>query len=63
MKKDFKKKRGEKREYTQVEEEWFPKTLLGKKVQSGETTDIDSILTNNIILREPQIAEKLIPNL
>ena len=47
----------------EVKPEWIPKTELGKKVKSGEITDINQILDSNVIIREAEIAEKLMPNL
>lgn len=44
-------------------EEWVPKTIIGRKVQSGEITDVNQLLDNNIVIREPEITETLIPNL
>jgi small subunit ribosomal protein S5 len=44
-------------------EEWRPVTKLGKQVKKGEVTDINKVLDNNIIIREPEITETLIPNL
>ncbi len=46
-----------------VELEWIPKTVLGKKVNSGEITDIDQILKSPDRIMEPQIVDKLLPNL
>lgn len=43
-------------------DEWQPKTALGKKVFSGEITDIDSILDAGLKITEPEIVDKLVPN-
>lgn len=43
--------------------EWKVKTTLGKKVDSGEFTDINSLFDNNVRIREPEIVDKLIPDL
>lgn len=40
---------------------WKPRTELGRKVQSGEITDIDTILDNGMTILEPEIVESLIP--
>ncbi|MDI6826627.1 MAG: 30S ribosomal protein S5 [Candidatus Aenigmarchaeota archaeon] len=51
---------------TKVEEElakWTPKTNLGKAVLRGEVTDINQILDKGGKIKEPQIIDKLIPNL
>jgi small subunit ribosomal protein S5 len=44
-------------------EAWQPKTILGKKVKSGEIKDIDYILDNGIKILEAEIVDALIPNL
>ena len=44
-------------------EEWVPKTKLGKLVKSGEITSIEQIIDNNLIIKEPQITETLMPTL
>ncbi|MBN1923919.1 MAG: 30S ribosomal protein S5 [Nanoarchaeota archaeon] len=51
------------REIEKTEEEWIPKTRLGRMVKSGEVTSIEQILDKNLVIREPQITETLIPNL
>jgi small subunit ribosomal protein S5 len=45
------------------EDEWKPKTELGKKVASGEITDINTILDNGNVIMEKGIIEALIPDL
>ncbi|OQX22165.1 MAG: 30S ribosomal protein S5 [Candidatus Altiarchaeales archaeon A3] len=42
---------------------WIPKTEIGKKVANGEIKSIDEILEKNIRIKEPEIIEKLLPNL
>ena len=44
-------------------ENWVPQTNLGKKVQKGEITNISQIIENNLLIREPEITDYLIPNL
>src|SRR3972149_2943968 len=44
-------------------ESWIPKTDLGKKVKSGEITNIDTILNSGKRILEPQIVDMLLPNL
>jgi len=44
-------------------EAWTPKTTLGKRVKSGEITDIDYILDNGLKILEPEIVDALVPNL
>ncbi len=45
------------------QEEWIPKTELGKKVAAGEITDIDEILNESKKILEYQIVDRLVPNL
>lgn len=42
------------------EEEWIPKTELGKQVKQGEINSIDDILDSNKKILEPEIVDKLI---
>ena len=44
-------------------ESWQPKTELGKKVKSGEITDIDEILDKGYRIMESEIVDILLPNL
>ncbi len=44
-------------------EGWVPKTELGRKVKSGEVTDIDPVLDSGIPILEEQIVDVLMPNL
>ncbi len=44
-------------------EEWSPKTKMGKKVKTKEITDIDEILTSGHPIIEPRIVDELIPDL
>ncbi|MFA5176458.1 MAG: 30S ribosomal protein S5 [Candidatus Nanoarchaeia archaeon] len=46
-----------------VEKEWKPKTEMGRKVASGEITNIDEILNSPQPFLESEIADRLIPNL
>jgi len=46
-----------------TEKEWLAKTELGKKVQSGEITDIDYVLDNGFRIMEVGVVETLVPNL
>lgn len=43
--------------------EWTPKTSLGKKVFEGKITDIEEILKSEQKILEPEIVDKLLPNL
>lgn len=43
--------------------EWTPRTELGRKVLSGEVTDIDTIFENGTKITEPEIVDVLIPDL
>jgi small subunit ribosomal protein S5 len=44
-------------------EKWQPKTGLGRKVLSGEIADIEEILKSGKKISEPEIVDKLVPNL
>lgn len=46
-----------------IEEVWKPKTELGKKVISGEITDIEEILASGKKILEPEIVDRLLPDL
>lgn len=50
-------------EEEKIEEAWQPKTELGKKVLSGEITNIEEILTSGKKILEPEIVDKLLPDL
>ena len=41
---------------------WIPKTTLGKKVMSGEITSIEQVYDLNMPILEPEIVDKLVPN-
>lgn len=43
--------------------DWTPRTSLGKKVQTGEIADIDSILGQGIPILETGIVDTLLPSL
>jgi len=42
---------------------WVPKTSLGKAVMEGKITNIDQILSSGKRILEPEIVDKLLPNL
>ena len=42
---------------------WKPKTILGKKVLSGEITDINKVFAEGMKISESQIVDMLIPDL
>ena len=46
-----------------MEEEWIPKTKLGKLVKEGKITSIDEILDHGWKIKESEIIDKLLPNL
>ncbi len=46
-----------------AEEQWAPKTELGKKVSSGEIKDIEVILDNGYNIMEKEVVELLVPEL
>ncbi len=45
------------------EQEWYPKTKLGRMVFNGEITSIDDIFKLNKKIKEPEIVDFLLPNL
>jgi small subunit ribosomal protein S5 len=47
----------------EIKTSWKPKTDLGKKVLTGEITDIDEILDQGKVIFEPEIVDFLLPNL
>jgi len=46
-----------------IEEEWIPKTELGKKVVRGDITSIDQIFDSGQVILEPEIVNKLLPEI
>lgn len=44
-------------------EKWQPRTSLGKEVFEGKITDIEEIFKSGKIIKEPEIVDKLLPNL
>jgi small subunit ribosomal protein S5 len=42
---------------------WKPRTSLGRDVLDGKVTDIKEILKKGIKIKEPEIVDKLVPNL
>jgi small subunit ribosomal protein S5 len=44
-------------------ENWKPRTSLGREVFEGKITDIDEILKSGRRIAEPEIVDKLVPNL
>ncbi|NYZ79992.1 30S ribosomal protein S5 [Candidatus Micrarchaeota archaeon] len=59
--------RGERRERRPREEDakpdWNPKTKLGKMVLAGEITDMEQVYERNLAILEPEIVDRLVPNL
>ena len=45
------------------EEPWIPKTILGKKVDSGEITSLEEIIQSGSRIQEAGIIKKLLPDL
>ncbi|HXW03557.1 MAG TPA: 30S ribosomal protein S5, partial [Nitrosarchaeum sp.] len=45
------------------EEVWVPKTILGKKVASGEINSIEEIIQDGLRIQESGIIKKLLPDL
>ncbi len=48
---------------TTREEEWKPRTKLGKMIQEGKISTIEEVFTEGLKIREPQIVDILIPDL
>ena len=46
-----------------VEEVWVPKTILGKKVESGEISSLEEIIESGLRIQESGIIKKLLPDL
>jgi len=44
-------------------EKWKPKTSLGREVFEGKITDIDEIFKSGKKISEPEIVDKLVPNI
>jgi len=44
-------------------DKWQPKTSLGKKVFNGEITNIEEILKAGLKISEPEIVDKLVPDI
>lgn len=44
-------------------EEWKPKTELGVLVKEGKISSIDDIFENNLVIKEVEIIDALLPNL
>ncbi len=42
---------------------WTPRTKLGKKVMEGQYSSIDEIIDSGEKIKEPEIVDKLVPNL
>jgi small subunit ribosomal protein S5 len=47
----------------EVKEVWIPKTAIGKKVQAGEITNIDEILSQGLTIMEAGIVNALLPGM
>lgn len=45
------------------QQDWKPRTEIGKMVQRGEITSIDQIFEKGLKIREPEIVDALLPNL
>jgi small subunit ribosomal protein S5 len=60
------KKHGERQQRRKREKptpQWDPKTKLGRLVASGKITSMHDVLTSGLPIREPEIADILLPNL
>jgi len=59
----MKEKDEKKDEIEKKKEEWVPRTKLGKLVQAGEITGLEQVYEKGYVILEPEIVDKLIPNL
>lgn len=57
------RERVSKEEQFEALEAWQPKTELGRKVKAGEVTDVAEVVEYGHRILEPEIVDKLIPNL
>jgi len=48
---------------TTLEEEWKPRTKLGKMILEGSISSMEEVFTEGLKIREPQIVDVLIPDL
>ena len=48
---------------TSHEEEWKPRTKLGKMILEGSVSSIEEVFTEGLKIREPQIVDVLIPDI
>ncbi|MGB9708165.1 MAG: 30S ribosomal protein S5 [Candidatus Pacearchaeota archaeon] len=53
----------EEREKAERISSWIPKTTLGKEVKEEKIKNVDEIFEKNLRILEPEIADKLLPNL
>ncbi|MEM0241200.1 MAG: hypothetical protein QXZ45_05490 [Candidatus Nezhaarchaeales archaeon] len=42
---------------------WVPTTYVGRLVKEGKITSIDEIFANNLVIKEPEIVDALLPDL
>ena len=42
---------------------WVPATYVGRLVKEGKITSIDEIFANNLMIKEPEIVDALLPGL
>lgn len=56
-------RRRDQRDQSKGLEQWVPKTRLGKMIQEGRITSIEEIFMGGMQLKEPQIADTLLPDL
>jgi len=45
------------------EDDWHPKTRLGRRVQEGEITSMEEALESGLPLKEPEIVDTLLPGM
>ena len=56
-------RRRDQRDQSKGLEQWVPKTRFGKMIQEGRITSIEEIFMGGMQLKEPQIADTLLPDL
>jgi len=59
-----KRQRRDRKEKQRVNiDDWVPKTELGKMVKAKQITEMGQVFANNMIIREPEIVDFLLPDL
>ena len=47
----------------EMKSDWMPKTVLGKKIKSGEIRDIEEVFNKGYVIQEAEIVDQLLPDL